>query len=53
MKGVICEKAGEGYKIVDNLEVPEPAADQILVKSHYAAINPAYVIPLLLQILVC
>ncbi|KAK2758618.1 hypothetical protein FQN54_003308 [Arachnomyces sp. PD_36] len=40
MKGVTCEKAGAGYKIVDDLEVPEPGPDQILVKSHYAAINP-------------
>lgn len=50
MKGVICEKAGDGYKVVDNLEIPEPGPAQILVKSHYAAINPVYaVIPCLLN----
>ncbi|EGE83489.1 hypothetical protein RJZ56_005540 [Blastomyces dermatitidis] len=40
MKGIICEKAGEPFKIVDNLDVPEPSADQILVKSIYMALNP-------------
>ena len=45
MKGVICEKAGEKYQVVDNLETPEPSPDQLLVKSIYAAINPAYVYP--------
>ncbi|PGG98961.1 hypothetical protein AJ79_08736 [Helicocarpus griseus UAMH5409] len=40
MKGIICEKAGEPFKIVDNLDVPEPSPDQILVKSIYMAINP-------------
>ncbi|EEH46394.2 uncharacterized protein PADG_02492 [Paracoccidioides brasiliensis Pb18] len=40
MKGIISEKVGEPFKIVDNLEVPEPSSDQILVKSIYMAINP-------------
>ncbi|KAK2810209.1 hypothetical protein FQN50_003179 [Emmonsiellopsis sp. PD_5] len=41
MKGIICEKVGDPWKIVDNLDVPEPSPDQILVKSLYMAINPA------------
>ncbi|KAK2745061.1 hypothetical protein FQN55_006418 [Onygenales sp. PD_40] len=41
MKGIICEKVGDPWKIVDNLDVPEPSPDQILVKSIYMAINPA------------
>ncbi|KKZ66684.1 hypothetical protein EMCG_07641 [[Emmonsia] crescens] len=40
MKGIICEKAGEPFKIADNLVVPEPSPDQILVKSIYMALNP-------------
>ncbi|KAG5300986.1 oxidoreductase, zinc-binding dehydrogenase family, conidia-enriched transcript [Histoplasma ohiense] len=40
MKGIICEKAGEPFKIVDNLDVPEPSSDQILVKSIYMGLNP-------------
>ncbi|OJD14872.1 hypothetical protein AJ78_04819 [Emergomyces pasteurianus Ep9510] len=40
MKGIICEKAGEPFKIVDNLVVPEPSPDQILVKSIYMGLNP-------------
>ena len=40
MKGAIVEKAGAPVKVVDNLKVPEPAEDQMLVKSIYAAINP-------------
>ncbi len=43
MKGVTFEKAGASAQVVDDLEVPEPSADQILVKSIYAAINPVYV----------
>ena len=40
MKGVIVEKAGAPYKVVDNLEVPEPGEHQVLVKSIATAINP-------------
>lgn len=40
MKGVAVDKAGETFKVVDNLEKPEPGPDQILVKSLYTAINP-------------
>jgi hypothetical protein len=40
MKGVNVEKAGAPAKVVDNLEVPEPAEDQMLVKPIYAALNP-------------
>lgn len=40
MKGVIIEKAGAPAKVVDGLEVPVPAEDQVLVKSVYAALNP-------------
>lgn len=40
MKGVIIEKAGAPAKVVDDLEVPEPSDDQVLVKSVYSAINP-------------
>jgi len=46
MKGIICEKPGAPFQVVDNLEVPEPAAGQILVKSIYAAINPVYIHPI-------
>jgi hypothetical protein len=50
MKGVIFESIGAAAKVVDDLPVPEPAADQLLVKSLYTAINPMYVAvrPLLL-----
>jgi NADPH:quinone reductase-like Zn-dependent oxidoreductase len=43
MKGVIFESAGGPLKVVDDLPVPEPSPDQILVKSLYTAINPVYV----------
>jgi NADPH:quinone reductase-like Zn-dependent oxidoreductase len=42
MKGVIFESAGATPKVVDDLPVPEPSPDQILVKSLYAAMNPVY-----------
>ena len=42
MKGVIFESVGAAPKVVDNLPVPEPSADQVLVKSLYTAINPVY-----------
>ena len=40
MKGVIVEKIGAAATVVDNLDVPEPADDQILVKSLCTAMNP-------------
>ena len=42
MKGVVVENVGGPYKVVDDLEKPKPGANQILVKSLYAAINPVY-----------
>ena len=42
MKGAIFESVGAAPKVVDNLPVPEPSVDQILVKSLYTAINPVY-----------
>jgi len=40
MKGVAIEKVGVSAVVVDNLEKPEPADDQVLVKSIYTAMNP-------------
>lgn len=40
MKGVTVEKVGAEWAISEDLPVPEPADDQILVKSVYAAVNP-------------
>jgi len=40
MKGVIVEKDGAPYQLTEDLEVPEPSPDQILVKSLYTAVNP-------------
>ncbi|KAF2418902.1 GroES-like protein [Tothia fuscella] len=40
MKGIAVEKVGAPLLVVDNIENPEPADDQILVKSIYTAINP-------------
>jgi hypothetical protein len=42
MKGVAFDKISASPAILDNLETPEPADDQILVKSIYTAINPVY-----------
>ena len=44
MKGVVVEGVGSPYKFVEDLKVPEPDTDQVLVKSIAAAINPVYVI---------
>ena len=43
MKGVVVEGVGSPYKFVEDLKVPEPHTDQILVKSIATAINPVYV----------
>jgi NADPH:quinone reductase-like Zn-dependent oxidoreductase len=40
MKGITVASAGAEWKLVEDLVVPEPADDQILVKSVYTAINP-------------
>jgi len=40
MKGVSVAEAQGAFKIVDDLEKPEPGPDQILVKSLFTAINP-------------
>ncbi|KAI9826824.1 MAG: lysophospholipid acyltransferase [Thelocarpon impressellum] len=40
MRGVQVEKAGAPFTIVDGISKPTPAADQILVKSIVASINP-------------
>jgi hypothetical protein len=40
MKGVIIEAPGSPYKVVDNLDTPKPASDQLLVKSIATAMNP-------------
>ena len=40
MKGVIVEAVGSPYRVVEDLKVPDPSDDQILVKSIAAAINP-------------
>ena len=56
MKGVIVEAPGAPWKVVENLEVPKPAPDQILVKSIAAAINPVYAlcsIPLYSALYLC
>jgi NADPH:quinone reductase-like Zn-dependent oxidoreductase len=40
MKGVALKSPGAPAEVVDDLAVPEPGDDQVLVKSIYAAINP-------------
>lgn len=43
MKGIVVEKPGAPFRVVENVEKPKPAADQILVKSVITAINPVFV----------
>jgi NADPH:quinone reductase-like Zn-dependent oxidoreductase len=43
MKAVIVKEQGAAATVVDNLEVPEPSDDQVLVKSLYSAMNPVYI----------
>ena len=43
MKAIVVPSQGSPMEVWDNLELPEPGDDQILVKSVYAAINPVYV----------
>jgi hypothetical protein len=40
MKGVSVAEVQGAFKIVDDIEKPEPGPDQILVKSLFTAINP-------------
>ncbi|KAL9010442.1 MAG: hypothetical protein Q9173_004624 [Seirophora scorigena] len=40
MKGVIIGAVGSPYKVVDDLDVPEPGEGQVLVKSIATSINP-------------
>ncbi|PCH00148.1 Polyketide synthase, enoylreductase [Penicillium occitanis (nom. inval.)] len=40
MKGIIADSVGAPFYITEDLEVPEPSVNQILVKSIYTAINP-------------
>lgn len=46
MKGILLDKVGGEYHLVDTLEKPTPGRNQILVKSLVTAINPVYGIPL-------
>ncbi|KAL3458211.1 chaperonin 10-like protein [Aspergillus heterothallicus] len=40
MKGIIAEHREATLQVTDDLELPEPSANQILVKSIYTAVNP-------------
>ncbi|KAL3443720.1 chaperonin 10-like protein [Aspergillus insuetus] len=40
MKGIIAEHEKAPFQVTNSLELPEPSANQILVKSIYTAINP-------------
>lgn len=40
MKGVVKEAVGSPYKVVEDLEVPEPGEGKLLAKSIATAINP-------------
>ena len=40
MKGVLLDKVGGEFKIVDDLDVPTPGPGQVLVKSLVVGINP-------------
>ncbi|KFZ00211.1 hypothetical protein V500_01136 [Pseudogymnoascus sp. VKM F-4518 (FW-2643)] len=43
MKGILVDKAGGEFHLVDTLEKPTPGRNQILVKSLVTAINPVEV----------
>jgi NADPH-dependent curcumin reductase CurA len=47
MKGIIAEHKEAPLQVTDDLELPEPSANQILIKSIYTAINPVYRLPFL------
>lgn len=40
MKGILLEKVGGEFTLVDTLEKPKPGPTQVLVKSLVAGINP-------------
>ncbi|KAH6665684.1 chaperonin 10-like protein, partial [Halenospora varia] len=40
MQGILLEKAGGDYALVDNLEKPKPGKNQVLVRSLVAGLNP-------------
>ena len=43
MKGIVIKSVGAPWKVVEDLEVPKPSDNQILVKSIATAINPVLV----------
>ncbi len=43
MKGVLVEQAGAPFKVVDGIEKPSPARNQVLVKPITIAFNPVLV----------
>lgn len=45
MKGILLDKVGGDFHLVDTLEKPSPGNKQILVKSLVTAINPVYGYP--------
>lgn len=40
MKGVLVEKPGAPFTVVNDLEKPKPSPSEVLVKSIVTAINP-------------
>jgi len=40
MKGILLEKVGGAYALVDTLKKPIPGKNQVLVKSLATAFNP-------------
>ena len=42
MKGILLEKVGGDYALVDSIEKPSPGKNQILIKSLVTAMNPVY-----------
>lgn len=51
MKGIIAEHKEAPLQVTDGLELPEPSANQILIKSIYTAINPVYGLPVFPDVL--
>jgi hypothetical protein len=45
MKGIIAEYEKAPLRITDDLELPEPSTNQILIRSLYTAVNPVYGLP--------
>jgi NADPH:quinone reductase-like Zn-dependent oxidoreductase len=45
MKGILLDKVGGDFHLVDTLDKPSPGNKQILVKSLVTAINPVYGYP--------